>query len=110
MSNNVTSVAAAASKEADAHFSRRLTLETDCWDVHDALSRGAADFVVLDVRGPDSYEAGHIPGAISLPHGKITENRMSDWPRRRRSSSIAPGRIVTGRTRPPSGWHAWGAR
>jgi rhodanese-related sulfurtransferase len=80
MSNNVTSVAAAASNDAEAHFSKRLTLETDCWDVHDALSRGASDFVVLDVRGPNSYEAGHIPGAISLPHGKITESRMSEWP------------------------------
>lgn len=80
MSNNVTAVPAAPSSEALEHFTRRQGFETDCWDVHDALTRNAADFVVLDVRGPRLYEAGHVPGAISLPHGKITESRMSAWP------------------------------
>jgi rhodanese-related sulfurtransferase len=79
MSNNVTAIAAAASQDALAHFSKRLSFETDCWDVHDGLSRGATDFVVLDVRGPVQYEQGHVPGALSLPHGKITERRMSEW-------------------------------
>ena len=80
MSNNVTEVPAAPSDEAKRHFSGRLGFETDCWDVHDALTRNVADFVVLGARGPRLYEAGHVPGAISLPHGKITENRMSAWP------------------------------
>jgi rhodanese-related sulfurtransferase len=80
MSNAVTTVPAAPSSEAEAHFARRLGFETDCWDVHDALSRDPTDFVVLDVRGPRLYEAGHIPGAISLPHGKMTESRMNAWP------------------------------
>ena len=80
MSSNVTAVPAASSAEALAHFSRRLGFETDCWDVHDALSRGAADFVLLDVRGPDLYGRGHLPGAINLPHGKITARRMGEWP------------------------------
>lgn len=80
MANNVSEITAAPSDEALAHFSRRLSLETDCWDVHDALSRGVADFVLLDVRGPLAYDAGHVPGAINLPHGKITERRMTAWP------------------------------
>ncbi|HOV04886.1 MAG TPA: rhodanese-like domain-containing protein [Hyphomicrobiales bacterium] len=80
MSSNVTAVPAASSAEALAHFSRRLGFETDCWDVHDALSRGVADFVLLDVRGPDLHARGHLPGAINLPHGKITERRMGEWP------------------------------
>ena len=80
MPNNVTEVAAAPSADALAHFSRRLAFETDCWDVHDALARGESDFVVLDVRSPQIYEHGHVPGAVNLPHGKITERRMSDWP------------------------------
>ena len=53
MSNNVTAVPAASSEDALAHFERRLTFETDCWDVQDALSRGADDFVLLDVRSPE---------------------------------------------------------
>lgn len=80
MSNQVTATPAAPPDEAEAYFARRFALETDCWDVRDALSRGAEDFVVLDVRAPDSYRAGHVPGAISLPHGKITARAMQAWP------------------------------
>jgi len=80
MPSNVTQVPAAQSAEALAHFSRRLGFETDCWDVHDAFSRGVQDFVLLDVRSPSLYAEGHVPGAINLPHGKITERRMAEWP------------------------------
>ena len=62
MSNNVTAVSAASSEDALAHFERRLAFETDCWDVHDALDRGADDFVLLDVRSHELYKSGHIPG------------------------------------------------
>lgn len=79
MPTAVTAIPAAPSDLARAHFAASFTFETDCWDVHDALGKGA-DFVLLDVRGPDLYRAGHIPGAISLPHGKITANRMAEWP------------------------------
>ena len=71
---------AAASGEALRHFAARLTYETDCWDTHDALSNGADDFVLLDVRGPALYAEGHVPGALNLPHGKITRRRMGEWP------------------------------
>ncbi len=80
MPNQVTAVPAASSGEAEAWFARRFALETDCWDVHDALSRSATDFVVLDVRTPELYRAGHVPGALSLPHGKITRRIMQEWP------------------------------
>jgi rhodanese-related sulfurtransferase len=80
MSSNVTAVPAAVSAEARRHFAQRLTFETDCWDVHDALSRNVQDFVLLDVRSPALYAAGHVPAAINLPHGKITSRRMAEWP------------------------------
>lgn len=80
MPNNVTAVAAAPATDAETHFARRLAFETDCWDVHDAMSNGASDFVVLDVRGPDAYAGGHVPGAVSLPHAQIDAERMSAWP------------------------------
>ncbi|WP_372399048.1 rhodanese-like domain-containing protein [Azospirillum sp. HJ39] len=32
------------------------------------------------ILGPAAFALGHVPGAINLPHGKITERRMADWP------------------------------
>jgi rhodanese-related sulfurtransferase len=80
MSNNVSAVAAADSAAALQHFTSALAFETDCWDVHDAMSRGVADFVLIDVRSPELYAQGHAPGAINIPHGKITSARMSEFP------------------------------
>ncbi|MGR3496739.1 rhodanese-like domain-containing protein [Citreimonas sp.] len=76
----VAETPAADSADALDHFLRRLSFETDCWDTHDALSQGASDFVLLDVRSPALYAEGHVPGALNLPHGKMTERRMADWP------------------------------
>lgn len=83
MSDHVSAVAqipAAPSDEALRHFEARLSYETDCQDTHEALSKDANDFVLFDVRSPALYESGHVPGAIHLPHGKMTERRMSEWP------------------------------
>ncbi len=63
-----------------AHYAHRLAFETDCWDVHEAMRAGPQDFVLLDVRGPALYAAAHVPGAINLPHGKMTAARMAEWP------------------------------
>jgi rhodanese-related sulfurtransferase len=80
MASSVTAVPAAPSEQALAHFSAAFTYETDCWDVHEAMSTGAADFVLLDVRSPALYASGHIPGALNLPHGKIVEAKLRDYP------------------------------
>ncbi len=46
----------------------------------DLLERlGAGEVIVLDVRPPDEYAAGHIPGAISMPVGEI-ERRFTELP------------------------------
>jgi len=81
MTNHVTAIPAASSKEALRHFEARLTFETDCWDVHASLAAGESGFVVLDVRSPDLYRQGHVPGAINLPHGKMTARRMGEFPK-----------------------------
>ncbi len=78
--SNVKEVPASPSSDALEHFSKRLSFETDCWDVHDAMERSAQDFILLDVRSPALYEKSHVPGAISLPHSQITEERMREWP------------------------------
>lgn len=80
MPNNVTSIAAAPSSDALAHFQSLFGFETDCSDVHDALSSGRPEFVLLDVRSPEHFRKGHITGAQSLPHGKIIASKMAAWP------------------------------
>ena len=37
-------------------------------------------FVVLDVRSPELYAAGHVPGAHSLPHRRIVEKNLAAFP------------------------------
>jgi len=80
MKSNVAAAAAADSAAAAAHFEGKLSFETDCWDVHDALSAGAPDFVLLDVRSPELYARAHVPGAVNLPHRKIIESRLEEYP------------------------------
>ena len=66
---------------AIAHFSQRLSLETDCADVAACLKSGDVDFVLLHVVGsPEAYARRHVPGAIHLPHRQITAERMAEWP------------------------------
>ncbi|MDV3250876.1 rhodanese-like domain-containing protein [Devosia sp. BK] len=79
MPTSVAAIPAAPSILAREHFAAQFAFETDCWDVHDALTNGP-DFVLLDVRSPTMFAAGHIPGAINLPHGKITRTKMEAYP------------------------------
>jgi rhodanese-related sulfurtransferase len=75
----VTAIAPADSAAALAHFESSLRFETDCSDVNQAISSGECDFVLLDVRGPDLFAQGHIPGAINLPHRKIIASKMKEF-------------------------------
>jgi rhodanese-related sulfurtransferase len=78
--NGVTDVPAAPSDAAAAHFEASFAFEADCWDVHDAMSGGDPGFVLLDVRSPELYAAGHVPGAVNLPHRRIVERNLEDYP------------------------------
>ena len=80
MPNPVTAIPAADSAEALEYFETLMRHETDCWDVHEGLASGSEGFVVLDVRSPDLFRAGHVPGAINLPHGKITARNLEGFP------------------------------
>jgi rhodanese-related sulfurtransferase len=77
--NPVTAVAAAHSADALVHFQALLGYETDCWDVHEALGRPEPGFVLLDVRSPEAFAAGHVPRAVNLPRRKITERTVSGY-------------------------------
>src|SRR5262249_21808841 len=82
-SSPVTAVRAAAPLAAVAHFGSLLALETDVSGVHAALraaAPGAPDFVLLDVRSPESFGSGHVPGAVNLPHREIVEAALTQYP------------------------------
>ena len=79
MASVVSAVPAADSASALRHFESGLTFETDCSDVHAALSH-EVDFVLIDVRTAELYARGHVPSAINIPHAKIIGSRMAHYP------------------------------
>ena len=80
MSSPVTRVPPASSLAALQHFKDLLAYETDCWDVHFALSNQRQDFVLLDVRAESLYLQGHVKGAVNLPYKYINEERLREYP------------------------------
>jgi rhodanese-related sulfurtransferase len=79
--SSVTDTAAASSTEALAHFSDAFRFETDCADVHAAMITGEGpDFVLVDVRSHALYDQGHVPGALSIPHGKLVASKLATFP------------------------------
>ncbi|WP_444929088.1 rhodanese-like domain-containing protein [Microbulbifer sp. SSSA002] len=79
MSSAVSRVAPANSQQALQYFQELMTYETDCWDVHHALTNGRQDFVLLDVRSEEAFRKGHIEGAESLPYAQINKALASRY-------------------------------
>lgn len=78
----VTDISAAPADVVIDHFSMRLSVETDCWDVWASIEKGQQDFVLLHVVGSaEVFARRHIPGAIHLRHADMTEERMQEWPK-----------------------------
>ncbi len=78
--SQVLAVPAAAPAEAHEHFTRRLAVEADCFDVAADVSSGTVPYAILDVRGPASYAAGHLPGSINVPSGSIDAHVAASLP------------------------------
>ncbi|WP_327693374.1 rhodanese-like domain-containing protein [Streptomyces sp. NBC_00459] len=72
--NPVLRVAPASPAEAVAHFAASLAFHADVSDVAAALAAdGDPGFVVVDSRSTESWDQGHIPGALHLPTALIPE-------------------------------------
>jgi len=53
------------------HYESKLAFETDSWDLQVALESGES-IVVIDARSPEAYQREHIPGAVNIPHRKMS--------------------------------------
>ncbi|WP_189266884.1 rhodanese-like domain-containing protein [Streptomyces fuscichromogenes] len=72
--NPVLRIAPAAPAEAAAHFRASLACHADVSDVAAALAAGGdPGFVVVDSRSTESWDQGHIPGAVHLPTALVPE-------------------------------------
>ena len=65
-----------ASADAVAFFTARLTFQADVSDVHASLESGDPGFVLVDSRGGEGWEQGHVPGAIHLPTAAIPSRAL----------------------------------
>lgn len=55
---------------AQAHFAARLAFTTGVHELDYLVQQNKGDAIVIDVRFPKDYAAGHVPGALNLPKGK----------------------------------------
>jgi rhodanese-related sulfurtransferase len=62
------------------HYADKLAYEIDSWDLKVARENGE-NVVVIDARSPEAYAAGHIPGAISLPHRQMDATSTAQFGR-----------------------------
>lgn len=70
--NPVLRVAPASPAVAAAYFGASLAFHADVSDVAAALAAdGDPGFAVIDTRSTESWDQGHIPGALHLPTAQI---------------------------------------
>ena len=62
------------------HYADKLAYEIDSWDLKVALENGEK-LIVIDARSPQAYAAGHIPGALNIPHRTMSEASTAALPR-----------------------------
>lgn len=49
-------------------------------EVHQRQQQKDASLYVIDVRAPEEYAAGHVPGAINIPHDQVA-SRLAEVPK-----------------------------
>lgn len=81
VTNAVTETPAGSPARALEHFERLLALETDCWDVNEAMQSESPGFVLLQTNSDQAgFDAGHVPGAKFMHHTTITEEALAQYP------------------------------
>ncbi|TCC32018.1 rhodanese-like domain-containing protein [Kribbella speibonae] len=65
---------------AVAHFAERLAYETDVSDVAADIGAEVQGWVLIDSRSQESWDQGHVPGAVHLPTREIAARAASVVP------------------------------
>ncbi|MGW6283277.1 rhodanese-like domain-containing protein [Kribbella sp. NPDC055071] len=73
-------IAAATQEAAVAHFAGRLSFEADVSDVAADIGAGVTGWVLIDSRSQESWDQGHVPGAVHLPTREIAARAASVVP------------------------------
>jgi len=60
---------AASPRKAAKFFSAKMNFTTGPVELKNMIERGE-DISIVDVRAPEDYATGHIPGAVNCPKGK----------------------------------------
>jgi rhodanese-related sulfurtransferase len=80
MMSTVLRAAPAGRDEAVAHFAGKLRFETDPSDVAADIGAGVGGWVLVDSRSQESWDQGHVPGAIHLPTREVAARAASVVP------------------------------
>lgn len=67
-------------KDQIEFYEKKLAFEMDPADLYQALQKGES-IVVIDARQPQGFELEHIPGAVNLPHGRMTAESTGTFDR-----------------------------
>ena len=59
------------------HYADKLAYEIDSWDLKVALDAGD-NVIVIDTRSPEAYASEHIPGAVNIPHRKMSTEATTE--------------------------------
>ncbi len=78
--SQVLSTPAATPEFATDYFTAKGLYETDVADVAFDLRAGMSGFKLIDVRDSRSYEEAHLPGALSIPSGRISPDTTALTP------------------------------
>lgn len=57
-------------------YEAKLQFETDAWDLYETL-QSSTNLVVIDARSAEAYSREHIPSAVNIPHGTMSEETMA---------------------------------
>ncbi len=64
------------------YFEMKLAAELGPHNVKRLIDSGHRDVVVLDVRSPEGYREGHVPGAITIPFEQLPQ-RLKELPKQK---------------------------